>query len=78
MKNDLNLTQMGLVEMNSSEMEEVDGGGFFGALIGFVVGAVLALTSDTIEINGETVSGSDNWFTAGMIGAVVGGSIIPI
>lgn len=78
MKNELDLMNMGLVEMNASEMEEVDGGGIFGAIIGFVAGAALALFSETVTINGNEVSGSDNWFAAGLIGAAAGAAIIPI
>ncbi len=40
MKNQLDLNQMGLVEMNSNEMEEVVGGSLFGRIIGTVLAAV--------------------------------------
>jgi len=80
MKKQLDLNQMGLVEMNSNEMEQVEGGGIFGAIIGFIVGVTLALISSadgSFTINGQTADSSD-WLAAGIIGAVVGGAVIPI
>lgn len=77
MKN-LKLQDFGVQEMDAKEINETVGGGIFGALIGFVVGATLALVSGEVTINGEVVSGSDNWFTAGLIGAGAGAAIIPI
>ncbi|MCX2573929.1 hypothetical protein [Pedobacter sandarakinus] len=74
----LELENFGVQELNAKGMEDVNGGGFFGALIGFLVGATLALLSGETTINGEVVSGSDNWFTAGLIGAGAGAVIIPI
>lgn len=71
----LNLENLGVQELDAKEMSEIDGGGIFGAIIGFVVGATLALVSGEITINGQP---SDNWFAAGLIGAGAGAAIIPI
>jgi len=79
MKKQLDLNQMGLIELESKEMESVEGGGIFGAILGFVVGAVAALIFDIpIAISGEPDgSNSSNWLACGLIGAAVGGVFLP-
>ncbi len=41
MKN-LNLESFGVQELTQKEMNEIDGGGIFGAIIGFVGGLIIA------------------------------------
>ncbi len=76
MKNQLDLNQMGLVEMNSNEMEEVEGGGLLGALLGMVVGAIagaaISILGGEVSIKGTAAT---NIGQSMGIGALVGGSI---
>ncbi|RZL44536.1 MAG: hypothetical protein EOO93_27860 [Pedobacter sp.] len=68
MKN-LNLENFGVQEMDAREMASIDGGGFFGALLGFVVGAAVGILAGGGTINGAH---SDDWFHFALIGAAVG------
>ena len=70
----LDLQNFGVQEMNTKEMEEMYGGGIFGAIIGAIVGAVVGLFADSATVNGQPVDG----VLAGAIsGAILGGTIIP-
>ena len=72
MKNNFDLNNMGLMEMNQTELEETKGGGWFGALIGAVVGAVVGLFVD-ISIGPEEGRPS---YEAGSTGAILWGAAI--
>ncbi len=83
MINQLNLDDMGLVEMNQTEIEEIKGGGFFGALLGAVVGAIVGLFTD---VTYDPPGGGGASFAAGSsnavllcaaIGAYFGGKYLP-
>lgn len=67
MKN-LNLENYGVQEMNANEMKEVKGGGFFGALLGFVVGVVLTFVDNNPD-------NDDKWFTNGLICGAAGSAL---
>ena len=76
------LEKYGVQEMNAVEMREVKGGGFFGALLGFVVGAVVGLFSSSGEVCGTDENGkkvcvpiddsTDRMWIFGIIGAALG------
>ncbi len=74
MKN-LELQNFGVVEMDAKEMKETTGGGFFGALLGFLVG-VVASGFITFEANGQEASAENNWVLGGLFGASIG-SLLP-
>ena len=70
MKN-LELEGFGLVEMNHSELINTDGGGFFGALLGFAVGASIGIFGDGVVCDGSG-NCTDNWFMIALVGAAIG------
>jgi len=72
MKKQLDLNKMELVELNPKEMESVEGGGIFGAILGFVVGAALELILGP-QVEGGTDS---SWLLWGLQGAAFG-SLLP-
>ena len=79
MKN-LKLENFGVQEMDAKEMTETTGGGFFGALLGFVVGVIAsAFVTAEYNVDGESVgsaSAESNWLVCGGIGAAFG-SLLP-
>ena len=67
MNNRLDLNKMGLVEMNSAEMEQVDGGGLLGAIIGAIVGAAVYVFAGSASINGTDAASFGAYVLAGTI-----------
>jgi hypothetical protein len=65
MKNQLDLSKMGLVEMNKAELKEISGGGWFGAILGEIVDAVNGAVISRLTGNPDLV----------MVGAEFGASL---
>ena len=70
MKN-LELEGFGLVEMREEEMVNTDGGAFFGALLGFVVGVALYYIIGEPTVNEEPTTA----FAFGLLGAAFGATL---
>ena len=71
-----NLENYGVVEMDAKEMKQIQGGGFFGALLGFLVGAVASLFISEAKVSKDGVStqvgGDSKMMVCGIIGATFG------
>lgn len=73
MKN-LELEGFGLVEMNHSELINTDGGGFFGALLGFAVGAAIGIFGDG-HVYDQNGNSTNNVLMCALVGAAIGSTL---